>query len=160
GHGRRPLVAMELDVGEPRVVVDDRVREVVADQPLRMRRLAPARRAIAGDGVARPLEAGVAADIHVQQIAGAGPLVAVGGLPRWPWRAGDARPLEHLPDRRVSKAGESSDQPRTPARLAAAGADPLLQLGVKLARAVAGSAGAIEQTAEARARLLARLAPA
>ena len=30
GHGRRLLVLVELDVGEPRVVVDDRVRIVVA----------------------------------------------------------------------------------------------------------------------------------
>ncbi len=58
------------------MVVDDRVREVVADQRLGMRRPLPARRAIAGDGVAGPLEAGVAADVHVEQIARTGPLVS------------------------------------------------------------------------------------
>jgi hypothetical protein len=31
GYGLGLLVIVELDVGEPRVVVDDRVREVVAD---------------------------------------------------------------------------------------------------------------------------------
>jgi hypothetical protein len=99
GHGRGPLVAVELDVGEARVVVDDRVREVVADEPLRVQRLAPARGAISGDGMAGTLEAGVAADVDVQQVAGARPLVAVGRLPRRAFRPGDPRPLEHLPDR-------------------------------------------------------------
>src|SRR5262249_53470130 len=33
---------------------------------------------VAGDAVAGPLEAGVLAGVHVQQVAGAGPLVAVG----------------------------------------------------------------------------------
>jgi hypothetical protein len=35
GNGGRPLVVVELDIGEPGVVVDDRVREVVADPRLR-----------------------------------------------------------------------------------------------------------------------------
>src|SRR6266508_53824 len=160
GHGRCPLVAMELDIGEARVVVDDRVRKVVADQPLGVRRLAPARGAVSGDRVTGPLEAGVAADVDVQQVAGARPLVAVGRLP---WRArgpGDAGPLEHLPDRRVREACDARDQPRPPARLPPASADPLLQLGRELARAAARSARAIKQTRKARARLLARPAPA
>src|SRR6266498_887866 len=56
-----------------------------------MHRLAPARRAIAGDGMAGALEASVAADVHVQEIAGAGPLVAVGRLPRRALGPRDAR---------------------------------------------------------------------
>ena len=80
GHGRRPLVVVELDVGESRVVVDDRVRVVVADPRLGAHPAARALRAVAGDAVAGPQEAGVAGDVHVQQVAGAGPLVAVGRL--------------------------------------------------------------------------------
>jgi hypothetical protein len=36
GHSRRPLIVQELDVGQARVVVDDRVREVVADAGARV----------------------------------------------------------------------------------------------------------------------------
>ena len=39
------------------------------------------------DGGRRPQEAGIARDVHVQQVARAGPLVAVGGFldrPDWP----------------------------------------------------------------------------
>jgi hypothetical protein len=131
-----------------------------ADQPLGMHRLTPARRAITGDGVAGSLEAGVAADIHVQQVAGAVPLVAVGGLPGrtlWP---GDVRPLEHFRDSRVSKAGDGSGQPWPPARLAAAGTDPLLQLGGEPARTPVRPARTIGEAGEARARLPTRPLPA
>jgi hypothetical protein len=34
GHGRRSLVVVELDIRQPRVVVDERVRVVVADSCL------------------------------------------------------------------------------------------------------------------------------
>ena len=84
-------------------------------------------------GSARDAIVGVAADIHVQKVTGAGPLVAVGGLPWRPCRAGEASSLEHLPERRVSETGEGGDQPRAPARLTAAGADLFLQLGGELA---------------------------
>jgi hypothetical protein len=76
------LVGMDLGVSESRVVVDDRVDVVDAVAPL-----AVLARAIAGQTVAGTREAGVLADVHMQQIAGARPLVAVGGLacrPRWP----------------------------------------------------------------------------
>src|SRR5215218_6293497 len=93
------------------------------------------------------LKAGVARDVHVQQVARARPLVAVDGLP---WRAlgpREARQLEHLPDRRVSEAGDGSDQPWPPARLPAAGADPLLQLGGELARTVVRATRTIAEAA-------------
>src|SRR5436190_23966167 len=76
--------------------------------------LAVLARAVAGETMAGTLEAGVLADIHVQQIAGARPLVAVGGLacrPGWPR---DPGPLEHFPDGRVAKAGRAGDQARPP----------------------------------------------
>jgi hypothetical protein len=78
GDRRRRLILVQFNVGEPRAVVDDRVRVVVADTRLGPHPAATAMRAITGDGVAGPLEAGVARDIHVQQVAGTGPLVAVG----------------------------------------------------------------------------------
>src|SRR4029450_11032946 len=79
GHRQRLLVVMELDVGEPGMVVDDRVREVITD-PRPDPAPAQALRAVAGDAVPRPQEARIAADVHVQQITGTGPLVAVGWL--------------------------------------------------------------------------------
>jgi hypothetical protein len=61
------------------VVVDDRVDDVVADlAPLLGRRA----RAVAGDGVARLLETGKRRPVDVQEITGAGPLVAVRRLAR------------------------------------------------------------------------------
>jgi hypothetical protein len=71
--GRCPLVAVEFTVGEPRVVVDDRVHPLVADtDPL----LGPRAEAITGDGVAGPREAGEAFAVDLKQLARAGPLVA------------------------------------------------------------------------------------
>src|SRR6266542_3226512 len=73
GHGRRALVVEEPGVTEARTVVDDRVRVVVADAlALVLRGASP----IAGDRMAGAFEASVEADIHVQQVARAGPLVA------------------------------------------------------------------------------------
>src|SRR5882757_10004658 len=97
--------------------------------------------------MAGPQEARVAAGVHVEQIAGAGPLIAVGWLSA-PWLAArDPRPLEHLPDGRVREPGRSSDQPRTPTGLAAASTDPLLQLGREQPRRAARPARAIKQRA-------------
>jgi hypothetical protein len=116
-------------------------------------------RARAGEGMAGALEAGVAADVDVWQVTGAWPLGAVGRLARRALRPRDTRPLQHLPDCRVRKAGDGSNQPWSPARLPAAGPDPLLQLGGELTRAAVWSTRAIEQTSKARTRGLARLAP-
>ena len=70
GDGRRPLVVVQLDVGEPRVVVDDRVRVVVADPRPGLHPASRAVRAVAGDCVAGLLEARVARDVHAQEVAG------------------------------------------------------------------------------------------
>ena len=143
GDGRGLLVGVELDVGEPRMVVDDRVREVVADPRFLPHPAATAMRAVAGDAVPGLAEAGVAACVHVKQVTGAGPLVAVGRLLDRRRTARETGPLEHLPDRRVRDPRRTRNQTRTPTGLAPAVADPLLQLSrqqpwreVRTARAI------------------------
>ena len=66
------FVGEQLAVGQARVVVDDRVEVVVAERVVALALVA----AIAGDRVTGPPEARIALDVHVQQIAGARPLVA------------------------------------------------------------------------------------
>jgi hypothetical protein len=113
GDRRRALVVEQLGIAEPRVVVDDRVRVVVADPRSLLGR---GRAAITGHGMARPVEARVQADVHVQQIARTGPFVAA------PWvslslrRPRQAVPAEHLRDRRVRMARVYRQQPRPPTR--------------------------------------------
>src|SRR6266487_4977428 len=117
------------------MVVDDRVRVVVADPRFGAHPLAGALRAITGDAVSGAQEARVAGDVHVQQVAGTGPLVAVGWLLGSSRRPRDPSPLEHLPDGRVCEAGRAGkpaavpspscdgsyrSPPRAPARAAAA----------------------------------------
>ena len=80
--GLGALVVVELDVGQSRVVVDDGVSEVIAPPSPGRHPVAAALGAVAGDGVPGPLKARIARGVHVQQIAGAGPLVAVGRLLR------------------------------------------------------------------------------
>src|SRR6266536_2403822 len=159
GHRRGSLVVVELDEGEPGMVVDDRVREVVAD-PCPDTPAAQGLGAIAGDAVAWPQEARVAAGVHVQQVAGAGPLVAVGWLLDRPRRSRDLGPLEHLPDGQVREAGRAGDQARPPTRLASAGADRLGELGGELPRRAMRPARAVKQARQAAASLLAALQPA
>src|SRR6266508_4730279 len=110
------------------MVVDDRVRVVVAD-PLLHAATAQRLRAVAGNSVPGPQETRVAADIHVLQITRARPLVAVGRLPNRPRSTRDAGPVEHLPDGRVRKTRRPGHKPRPPAGLPTAVANPLLQIG-------------------------------
>src|SRR6266540_4919506 len=140
---------MDLGVGQPAVVVDDRVHDVDA-----VVAAAVLARAVAGEAVAGPLEADVLARVHVQQVSRTRPLVAVGwltGCSRWPREPG---PREHLPHGRVAKAGRAGDQPRPPTCLAATGADRLGELGGELARRAVRTAGAIEQARQRPPRLL------
>src|SRR5438132_6050406 len=116
-------------------------------------------RAVAGDGVAGALEARIARRVHVQQVARAGPLVAVGGLLRSSRRTRDAVAAEHLPDRRVGLAGGAGDEPRSPAGMAAALADSLLELLVEQPRAAPRPARTVEQPGSRAELLLARLEP-
>ncbi len=154
-HGGGPLVVVDLGVGEPGVVVDDRVHDVASVAVLAVL-AAP----VAGHAVSGPLEAHVLARVHVQEVAGAGPLVAVGRLARRPRRPREPGPAEHLPDGRVREASRAGDQARAPARLLAAPADCSLELRRELARRAVRPAGAIEQTRKRRPRLLARPQPA
>ena len=87
GHGGGELVVVQLDVGQARVVVDDRVGVLPADAGLGVSGGACERSPVtAWPGCA---EAGVARDVHVQQLAGARPLVAVGRLARPPREIAD-----------------------------------------------------------------------
>ena len=152
GDGRRPFVWVELAVGEPRVIVDERVHELVADpHPLLGARHVP----VAGDRVPGPQEASEALAVHVQQIAGAGPLVQARPLPRLPRRTRDPRPPERPPDGRVRVPGLAGDEPRPPARATPGRADPLLLRPRQKPRAALGSRGAILE-ADERLLLLGR----
>ena len=75
GGGRAFLVVEHLDVGEPGRVVDGDVHELPAD-PARLR--AP----VAVDAVAGPADPAELLDVDVDELAGPGPLVAVGRLVR------------------------------------------------------------------------------
>src|SRR5579883_122753 len=101
-------------------------------------------------------ETGVAACVHVQQVTGAGPLVAVGRLLGRGRTAGEPGALEHLPDGRVREAGRAGNEPRSPAGLAAAVADPLLELRGEQAGRAVRPARAVEQ----RTLLAAAIEPA
>src|SRR6266508_6981375 len=95
--------------------------------------------------MAWPQEARIAACVHVQQVTGAGPLVAVGRLLGRRRAAREPGSLQHFPDSRVREARGTRDQTRTPAGLATAIADPLLQLGREQPRRAVRPARAIQQ---------------
>src|SRR5207248_4621151 len=61
GHSLGPFVVVELDIGEPGLVVDGRVREVVADPRLGTHPVARSLRTVAGNAISGPQEARVAA---------------------------------------------------------------------------------------------------
>src|SRR4029453_8731378 len=65
------LVRMQFDEGEPRVVVDDRVRVFVANSGLGAHPAPRLLRAVAGDSVAGPGKARVGAGVPWRQVAGA-----------------------------------------------------------------------------------------
>jgi hypothetical protein len=79
GHRGRPFVAVELAVGVARVVVDERVHPFVADVHAQ---LGAGAVSVAGDGVTGPAETNEAFAVDVQEVAGAGPLVAARLLAR------------------------------------------------------------------------------
>jgi hypothetical protein len=100
------LVVVDLGVGKPGVVVDDRVHDVGAVEVA-----AVLASTVAGEAVSGLLEARLLGRVHGQQVARAGPRVAVCRLAhrtRWPR---DPRPPEHLPDGRMAEAGRACDKP-------------------------------------------------
>src|SRR5258708_8025429 len=111
GHGRCFLVAMELGVAEPGVVVDERVHPLVADpHPF----LGAAAVAITGNGMTGPAEPDEAFGVDVEQITWAWPLVAawlLARLLRPPW---DPCPSARPRDRRMPMTRLAGAQPRAP----------------------------------------------
>src|SRR5439155_22223766 len=160
GHGCCFLVGVDLGVGEPGVVVDECVHEVVAYPRLSPHPLTGALRAVTGDAVARSQETGIAAGVHVQQIAWARPLIAIGRLPLRSRRPREPEATQHLPDRRVREAGRAGDQARPPARLAAAVADRAFASARQPPWTACGPARAIKQTDKSNSLPRARSPPA
>ncbi len=83
GDRRCSLVAVELAVGEPRVVVDERVHPFVADA---CALVGAGGASVAGDGVAGAAEAHEPLAVDVEQVTGAWPFVAPRLLARLPRR--------------------------------------------------------------------------
>jgi hypothetical protein len=102
------LVGAELDLGQARVVIDDRVRVVVANARGGLHPISIALGTVAGRAMAGPTKARVGADVYVQQIAGARPFVAIRRAALGRCATREARALEHLSDRRVRLSGGAS----------------------------------------------------
>ncbi len=141
------------------MVVDDGVRVVVANPRLDAA-TTQGLGAVAGYAVTGPQEARVAGNVHVQEIAGAGPLVAVGRLLGLSGRPRQPRSPQHLPDGRVAEASGAGDQPRSPAGFAAAGTDRLLEVRCELAWRAVWTTRAVEQAAQRAPSLVRCLCPA
>src|SRR6266508_1548897 len=121
--GLRAFVGQQLDIGVAGVIVDDRVRVVVTDAGTALDAAAVA---LARDGVTGGEEARIASDVHVQQVARAGPLVAAGRFAPSARAGSQAVAAQHLRDRRVRVREFERQQPRPPAGAAPSGADPPL----------------------------------
>src|SRR5437870_5335895 len=140
GHRGGFLVTVELAVGVAGVVVDERVHPFEADPHPQ---LSAGAVAVTGDGVAGPAETDEALAVDVEQIAGAGPLVAAGLLARLSRNAGDPGAAKRSPNGRMRMPSLARDQPRPPTSAASGGADPLLLNGRQQPRAAARPRGAI-----------------
>jgi hypothetical protein len=81
------------------VVIDHRVRELLADPAALLRTRAMT---ITRDRVAGPGEVGELLGVHLQQITGAGPLVATNLLARWARHPRQAAALQAATDGRVA----------------------------------------------------------
>src|SRR3954466_15114086 len=110
--------------------------------------------------MARPLETRVAGRVHVNQVARAGPLVAVGRLALRTLLPRTAMALERLRNRRVRMPELACEQARTPAGASSGCADPLLLGQRERARAAERTTRAIVQTSQRFALDRSRLAPA
>jgi hypothetical protein len=134
GDSLGALVAVQLDIGQAGVVIDDRVREVIAHPRAVSHPAAAAPRAISGGTMTGSLKARVARGIHVQQITRARPLVATRSISRLTRASRETVAVKHLPDGRVRMTRLSRDQPRSPAGASPRFADPLLSHMVKQLR--------------------------
>src|SRR5437899_1346061 len=157
GDGLRLRVGQHLGVGEPGVVVDDGVHDVVADlAPFLLRRAS----AVAGDRVPRLGEAGERRPVDVQEVPGTGPLVAARRLAPLRLRPRAATAPERLPDGRVWVAEPGGDRARPVPGAAPLGADSRLLLGAQHPGRALGPARAIDETGERPPLLLACRPPA
>ena len=153
------FVVVQLDVGQPRVVVDDRVRVVVADAGAGGHPVPIALRAITGRAMARTAKARVGADVHVQQIARPRPLIAVRCAPVRSRAAREPVAAQHLPDRLMRLPGGAGDQARPPTGGLADRADPRRKLIGDPPGLAMRAARAILKPRPARARLRRRGLP-
>jgi hypothetical protein len=123
GDGVGALVGVELCVGQARVVIDDRVGELPADS---LALLGTGDVAIAGNRVPGTRETGELLDVHVHEIARAGPLIA-NDLAAIDQRA--TRTAPPAQDPRNGGVGDihlGRDQPRAPTRPPADLADTVM----------------------------------
>ena len=155
GHGGGALIVVQLAVGEPGAVVDDRVAVLPAHAPRALG-------AVAGDGVPGLGELAELLDVHVQQVARARPLVADDrrALRRRPARAAAAP--EHLMDGRMRPGdlGLVGEPARAPAGAFPQLADPCGLVDRHLGRRAPRPAGALGQAGPRRALSRGGLTPA
>ena len=148
GDGVGAFVGEQLAVGQAAVVVDDGVEVVVAERVATCLRTVLRRSPVtAWPGAPK---ARVALDVHMQQIAGARPLVAT---ERRRWAPCGARQAVAA---RIAWTVEcatpvcAGDQPRTPTRAHALRADARLELGIGAPRRAMRAAGAIQRPSSRR----------
>src|ERR1700691_2114603 len=79
--GLSALVAVQLDVAQARVIIDDRMREVITHPCALIHPVAVALRTVSRDAMPWPLKARIAGRVYVQQITGARPLVSASEIP-------------------------------------------------------------------------------
>jgi hypothetical protein len=152
GDREGSFVAVELAVGEPRVVIDEGVHPLIADtHPL----LGAGDVPVARDGMTRPAEADEALGVDVKQVTRTGPLIAAGLLTRLAGRPRDSSTTQRPPNSRMRMAGLSGDQPRPPTRAAPGRTDPLLLDRGQEPWTAMGTRGAILETSK-RTTLLRR----
>src|SRR5579863_60742 len=114
GDGRCALVLEQLDVRQSGMVVDDRVRVVVADPRSVGHPVAAALRAIASDAMPRTLKPRITGCVHVQQVPRARPLVAARLFPIPTRGTRDPVAVQDLPDSGVRVSSFASDKPWPP----------------------------------------------
>src|SRR5664280_3371594 len=139
GDGGGLLVVVDLWVGQPAAVIDDRVHVLPADA-------SGAFAAIAGQRVPRLGELAELLDVHVQQVPGTRPLVADD---RWAlgWLGARAASTpQHLMHSRVRASDLHSDRPGTPAGPLAQLTDPFFLLARNPGGRAAWTAGALRES--------------
>jgi hypothetical protein len=153
GDGGGSLVVVDLRVGQAAAVVDDRVHVLEAHPPRALG-------AVTGQRVAGRLELPEALDVHVQQLAGARPLVANDRRPGAGLGPRAASAAQHPMHRRVRPTDLDGQASRAPPGPAAQLADPPLLVGRHPRRARLRATRALGQARQRRALLGQRGPPA